>query len=207
MMARLGAVWLLSITALIALAADTRSGKILLSNVKTLTLRDGQYTSHRRLDPIPQLTCVGGNAAGIYTVDTMQCRNSGSEYGSEDVQWTCQASLPPEFKLGSTDVVCEGYDHPDDPYILKGSCGVEYRLILTAAGEEKYGRNSFERLYKRPNSHNIGEAFWTLVFWAIFTGMTALIILPCVELHADAPCSRDRNFHLRHLHQTQRPGK
>lgn len=37
---------------------------------------------------------------------------------------------------------CEGYDSPDDPYILKGSCGVEYRLILTSLGEEKYGARS-----------------------------------------------------------------
>jgi len=42
--------------------------------------------------------------------------------------------------LGATDVICEGYDSPEDPYILKGSCGVEYRLVLTDAGERKYGQ-------------------------------------------------------------------
>lgn len=119
-------------------AWNKKNDAVRLSKVKTLTLRDGAETSHRRVEPIPQLTCVGGNAKGLYNVDVMRCTNSGAEYGDEDIQWTCKASLPPEFKLGSTDVICEGYDNSDDPYILKGSCGVEYRLILTPAGEEKY---------------------------------------------------------------------
>jgi len=82
---------------------------------------------------------VGGNARGLYDVDVMRCTNSGADYDEDNVQWTCKAALPPEFKLGATDVMCEGYDSPDDPYILKGSCGVEYRLVLTEAGEKKYG--------------------------------------------------------------------
>lgn len=112
---------------------------VLLSTVKALTLRDGAMTTHRRVDALPQLTCIGGNAKGLYTVDRMRCTNSGHEYDAEDIQWTCKADLPMEFKLGGTDVICEGYDSPEDPYVLKGSCAVEYRLILTKAGEEKYG--------------------------------------------------------------------
>ena len=87
---------------------------------------------------LPQLACVGGSAKGLYNVDVMRCENAGSEYDAEDVQWTCRASLPADFKLGSTDVICEGYDDPDDPYVLKGSCGVEYRLILTDQGEVRH---------------------------------------------------------------------
>ncbi|ELR16590.1 uncharacterized protein ACA1_087850, partial [Acanthamoeba castellanii str. Neff] len=33
-----------------------------------------------------------------------------------------------DYKMGRIEVVCEGYDYPDDPYILKGSCGLEYRV-------------------------------------------------------------------------------
>ncbi|GAB7347820.1 hypothetical protein MBLNU459_g5357t1 [Dothideomycetes sp. NU459] len=104
-----------------AAARKQPSNSVLLSNVKTLTLRKDAQTSARRVAAIPQL------------------KNAGSDYDENNVQWTCQASLPPEFKLGSTDVICEGYDSPDDPYILKGSCGVEYRLVLTEQGEAKYG--------------------------------------------------------------------
>lgn len=133
----------LFITALLSVGSFARTKKdtsaVLLSKVRSLTLRDGHETSHRRVPALPQLNCVGGNAQGLYNVEEMRCKNSGSQYDAEDVQWTCQASLPPEFKLGSTEVICEGYDSPDDPYILKGSCGVEYRLVLTDIGEAKYG--------------------------------------------------------------------
>ena len=34
------------------------------------------------------------------------------------------AELSAEVKFGKINVLCEGYDYPDDPYILRGSCGV-----------------------------------------------------------------------------------
>lgn len=110
-------------------AKSKADSAVLLSNVKTLTLYGDKKTSHRRVFPIPQLTCVGGDGCKHYKVDLMRCQNAGSEYDAEDVQWTCSASLPSEFKLGSTEVICEGYDNADDPWILKGSCGVEYRSV------------------------------------------------------------------------------
>jgi hypothetical protein len=121
-------------------ALRSSQDKIKLSNVQSLTLRSGLKTSHRRVAAVPQLKCIGGSAKGLYEIDVMRCKNSGSDYSSEDIQWTCTASLPDEFKLGSTDVICEGYDSADDPYVLKGSCGVEYRLVLTSKGEEKFGK-------------------------------------------------------------------
>ena len=51
----------------------------------------------------------------------MQCKNMGGSYGAEDIQWTCSAEVPDEFKLGRTEVVCEGYSSPDDQYVLKGA--------------------------------------------------------------------------------------
>jgi len=111
---------------------------ILLSNVKSLTLRAGAKTSHRRVSAIPQLTCQGPGCKH-HTVEIMRCQNMGSDYEEEDVQWSCTANLPDDFKLGATEVACEGYKGPDDPAVLKGSCGVTYRLLLTEKGEEKYG--------------------------------------------------------------------
>lgn len=110
----------------------------------------------------------------------MRCTNAGAEYAPEDVQWTCQASLPSEFKLGSTEVVCEGYDSPEDPFVLKGSCGVEYRLVLTDVGEEKYGQRfdygarSGSR-EARGGEGGVGEKLFTFVFWAIFLGECACV--------------------------------
>lgn len=123
-----------------SLTTARSSSAILLRNVKHLTLRAGHQTSARRTSPIPQLRCVGGNArAHSGVVESMRCTNIGSAYDGDDVQWTCTASLPAEFKLGGTEVLCEGYSGPTDPYVLKGSCGVEYRLVLTERGEERFG--------------------------------------------------------------------
>ncbi|KAI0017324.1 hypothetical protein F4780DRAFT_611614 [Xylariomycetidae sp. FL0641] len=112
---------------------------ILLSDVESLTLRAGAKTKARRVSAIPQLRCVSDpKICALHEVDVMRCANQGAGYDAEDVQWSCAASLPPELKLGATDVLCEGYAGPDDPFVLKGSCGVEYRLLLTEAGEHRF---------------------------------------------------------------------
>ncbi|SMR56917.1 unnamed protein product [Zymoseptoria tritici ST99CH_1E4] len=160
------------------------SSKILLSKVKSLTLRSSALTTSRRVPPVPQLTCVGGNAQGLYDVDVMSCKNNGQGYDSEDIHWVCQASLPPEFKLGATDVVCEGYDSAEDPWVLKGSCAVEYRLVLTPLGEEKYKSHlgsswrSPSSSYHSPSSSSGGlsDSISTFIFWLFFLGVAGLII-------------------------------
>ncbi|KAF2790814.1 DUF1183-domain-containing protein [Melanomma pulvis-pyrius CBS 109.77] len=170
---------LLTTTTLFDGALALRSGnKIKLSNVQSLTLRSGLKTSHRRVPAMPQLSCVGGSARGLYEVDVMRCKNAGYDYNEEDIQWTCTATLPEEFKLGSTEVICEGYDSPDDPYVLKGSCGVEYRLVLTSKGEEKYPGK------KRPShgdddgahySKTAGEKIAAALFWIVFISVALWI--------------------------------
>jgi hypothetical protein len=111
----------------------------------------------------------------------IRCKNSGSDYNEEDIQWTCTASLPEEFKLGSTDVICEGYDFPDDPYILKGSCGVEYRLVLTEKGEQKYGKKKGwfgdgEEGGGASEPKTFGEQIAAALFWMVFIGVALYIV-------------------------------
>jgi hypothetical protein len=174
-------------TALLALATipsstharKTPSDAVLLSNIKTLTLHGGRQTTSRRGPSVPQLECVGGNAKGLHEVDVMRCTNAGSDYSLDDVQWTCTASLPEEFKLGSTEVVCEGYASSEDPYVLKGSCGVEYRLILTEVGERKFGEREDYGKKEYGNGRGqgkggVGETLFTVVFWVIFLGESYL---------------------------------
>ena len=97
----------------------------------------------------------------------MRCKNQGSDYDDDNVQWTCTAALPAEFKLGSTDVICEGYDSSSDPYILKGSCGVEYRLVLTDSGEEKYGKSKGSSINIDSQVSNLPA----ILFWILFAGV------------------------------------
>lgn len=122
-----------------------------------------------------QLKCIGGNAKGLYEVDLMRCKNQGSDYDEENVQWTCSASLPSEFKLGSTDVICEGFTSSNDPYVLKGSCGVEYRLILTAAGEERYGRESRKKWESNYEGNGRSSFFIAIIFWCLFISVLGWI--------------------------------
>ena len=47
-------------------------------------------------------------------------------------------------------MLCEGYDYPEDPYILAGSCGLEYTLELTQQGRDKQktgGSSSYQSNY------------------------------------------------------------
>ena len=152
----------------------TSSDAILLSNVKTLTLRKDLKTTHNRVSAVPQLKCIGGNAADLYQIDVMRCKNQGADYDDENIQWTCTANLPSEFKLGSTDVICEGFSSSDDPYVLKGSCGVEYRLLLTEVGEEKYGMGGGNVWSGYKGS---GYINWpAIIFWGMFIGVVGWMI-------------------------------
>ncbi|PPQ67518.1 hypothetical protein CVT25_006059 [Psilocybe cyanescens] len=42
---------------------------------------------------------------------------------------TCEADLPDSLRFGRVQVSCEGWSKPGDPYVLKGSCSLEYRLV------------------------------------------------------------------------------
>ncbi|RDL39307.1 uncharacterized protein BP5553_03647 [Venustampulla echinocandica] len=156
---------------------------ILLSNVKSLTLRADAKTAHRRVSAIQQLSCKGPGCK-YFTVDVMRCTNQGADYSAEDIQWSCTANIPEEFKLGSTDVICEGYANRDDDFVLKGSCGVEYRLLLTEKGEEKYGRKtSFD--FGDKGGRSWGSNLFMLV-WVLMLSFIVLIWLyRCV--YGDVP--------------------
>ncbi|KAK4204369.1 store-operated calcium entry-associated regulatory factor [Triangularia verruculosa] len=122
-------------------AAAKPPNAILLSQVRSLTLKSTSLTTSRRVSPIPQLKCAGPSplcSLPSASITTMRCTNTGSSYTSEDIEWSCAASLPSTLRLDRTEVICEGYDSPDDPYVLKGSCGVEYTLQLTDEGRERY---------------------------------------------------------------------
>ncbi|KAK5102216.1 hypothetical protein LTR70_004519 [Exophiala xenobiotica] len=156
---------------------------ILLSNVESLTFRNGKMTTARRVSPVQQLNCVGPkNVCKTYNVDVMRCTNEGTDYDAENIQWACRADLPEEFKLGSTDVSCEGYASSDDPYVLKGSCGVDYRLLLTDKGEEQFGsgrRGSNPFTGDAGNSE--GSTVARVIFFVIFGGVLFTIIFKMLQ--------------------------
>ena len=110
--------------------------KTLLKDVDTITLHRGHKTTGRRSAPVPQMTCVGAGCR-ISQPSTAQCHNKGTD--GNDVQWECVAELDYKYKFGKIEVLCEGYEYPTDPYILTGSCGLEYTIEYT---EKKHKENS-----------------------------------------------------------------
>ncbi|XP_038837678.1 store-operated calcium entry-associated regulatory factor-like [Salvelinus namaycush] len=112
-------------------------GSVLLRDVQVLTLYKGKYTTARRSSAVPQLQCVGGSAGcGSFIPDVVQCKNKG--WDGVDAQWECKTDMDNAYKFGQIEVSCEGFNHPDDSYILKGSCGLEYSLELTEEGKRRH---------------------------------------------------------------------
>eukprot|EP00013_Stygamoeba_regulata_P014522 CAMPEP_0177687414 /NCGR_PEP_ID=MMETSP0447-20121125/34120_1 /TAXON_ID=0 /ORGANISM="Stygamoeba regulata, Strain BSH-02190019" /LENGTH=294 /DNA_ID=CAMNT_0019197663 /DNA_START=65 /DNA_END=946 /DNA_ORIENTATION=- len=127
-------VLILSIAS-IAHVAHADSPKVRLTDVKALVFRRGALTTGRRSAPVQQLTCVGGNACHV-VLDSVMCQNVGDD--GFDVTWKCQADMESKYRFGKVTVTCEGYDHPDDPFILRGSCGLEYELHSSDQGYHSY---------------------------------------------------------------------
>jgi len=118
-----------------------------LKNVDVLTLYAGRMTTGRRSAPVPQLECMGGSAGCSAFVPTVvQCYNRGTD--GQDIQWECKADMEMKYKFGQIQVTCEGFDYPDDPYVLAGSCGLEYTI-------DRVGSSSSY------SSNTGGTSFWS----------------------------------------------
>ncbi len=78
----------------------------------------------------PQMQCKGDLCARECQPTSITC------YQSVNEEWKCfnDTLLPIEgMKMGNVYVVCEPYYSSDDPYILEGSCFVEYELIFSVS--------------------------------------------------------------------------
>ncbi|BGP20680.1 hypothetical protein JCM10213_001073 [Rhodosporidiobolus nylandii] len=109
----------------------TRSQRIPLSSLTALTLHSSRRTTGRRTSPVPQLTCEG-KACRQFQPDVVQCVKVGED-GAGGLEWKCEANLPQGMRFGEVEVGCEGWDGPNDPYILHGSCGLTYSLVRSSS--------------------------------------------------------------------------
>lgn len=129
-------VGLLLLLFVLAVAAQDR---VLLRDVQSITATRGMMTRHRRVAAVPQMACTGSHC--MHEPSAIRCKNDG--WDGRDVQWTCSAELPSSIRLDKVEVLCEGYDYPEDPYILAGSCGVEYSLKHVAAPQKVHEAVSY----------------------------------------------------------------
>lgn len=98
------------------------------------------------------------------------------------------------YRFGSVEVICEGYDYPDDPYILKGSCGLEYTLELTKEGHNRQS-NSYNHDYgygAGSNNYNSGYNYSSKNKWSgmgdlIVFGVVCLVIYALYKTCIDTP--------------------
>jgi hypothetical protein len=81
----------------------------------------------------PQMSCRGPycDESYNYNVNSIQCKNTG--FDGSDVNWRCTAYIDNkspkyDYTVNNFQVMCKGYNYPNDPYILHGSCSVEYTV-------------------------------------------------------------------------------
>lgn len=133
-------------------------------------------TTARRTSAIPQLACLG-KACALYQPEAVQCVNTGGT--GVDINWKCEADLPSALRFGRISVGCEGWSRSGGPYVLKGSCGLEYRLIQVP---NQYNAN-----------HDYGTSSWysfkgwsamDILYYALWIGILAwilwAILSPCI---------------------------
>ncbi|PFX20863.1 Store-operated calcium entry-associated regulatory factor [Stylophora pistillata] len=177
--------------------------KIRLTDVNVITLHQGKMTNSRRSHPVPQLKCVGGSAGcSAFTPSVVQCYNRGSD--GYDVQWECKTDMDSQYKFGEVAVSCEGYDYRDDPYILKGSCGLEYTIDVVSSGgyydhnnyHSGHRDNSYPNYY-RHNYHSRHSGGWlsTIITWGVIAWIVYYIYQRLTQSQAQPPPPGGHNTH------------
>ena len=145
--------YLIGVVVVICLATVTtgQSNRVKFHDLGQQTFRLGYMTNARRSSPIPQITCISGYGKPDCSKGPSEITCSIVEkFGNSDAIWKCTSVLGSAYKISKYDVSCEGYDYPDDPYILDKSCGVEYVLDLTPEGERLLREaNAREAEYKQ----------------------------------------------------------
>ncbi|CAI7847653.1 unnamed protein product [Closterium sp. NIES-54] len=155
---------------------------VLLEEVKALTLRKGAMTTARRVAAVPQLSCLSGCD---FQPDVVQCVNVGSD--GVAVQWRCEAELPSHLQFGLTQVSCEGFDYPDDPRILYGSCGLQYSLVPVPGSQKEKNKGwfkqqkkqHFHQQHQQQPEREKGSWLGRLLTWAIITYIAILALRSC----------------------------
>ena len=155
-----------------------------------LTLRAGAWTTGRRSSPVPQLQCVGGSGAGRgLEPSDVQCYNRGSD--GIGIQWQCKADLEATVNFGKIEVNCEGYDYPEDDFVLVGSCGLKYKLKLTMEGRTKLPAKTATE--QNSNSDIDGGEVVGLVILILIVVLLFCVIIPGLKYGRNRNRNRDRN--------------
>uniref|UniRef100_A0A090XB01 Store-operated calcium entry-associated regulatory factor n=1 Tax=Ixodes ricinus TaxID=34613 RepID=A0A090XB01_IXORI len=148
--------------------------KVKLSDVKTLTLSHGSY-DHRVGGLVPSHSCNAWVAVQAAPVFRQRCSATTRGVTALTSEWECKADLPKSLKFGHIEVACEGYDYPDDPYILQGSCGLEYKLERTG---HSYSEDSQSHSYYGQKGKS--SSFQNVLFLGVLCFIIYVIYKSCM---------------------------
>ncbi|KAJ7761541.1 DUF1183-domain-containing protein [Mycena maculata] len=142
-----------------------------LASIPALTFYKDSLTESRRTKAIPQLICVG-EPCHLYTPEVVRCKSLGGS-GTE-IDWKCEADLPESLRFGRVEVSCEGWSQAGDPFVLKGSCSLEYRLVQIPGSL----RNTESDNPLGSKSFDVASEIFTLI-WLAFMAIILYSFLEC----------------------------
>jgi len=138
--------------------------RVYLPGAGSLTFTKNKVTSYRLSSPVPKLTCIPAEnihdfyfslyVCEKYGPSVVQCKNTGLDDDDQPI-WKCEGDMIDLFSFGQTTISCEGFEGPNDPYILADSCSLEYKLILSDKGHRHFSKKpALPRLGYQPNYYN-----------------------------------------------------
>ena len=136
-----------------------------IKDVEVLTLQADKMTTGRRASPVLQQVCTGPRYLCKNRPETIQCTNTG--WDGLDANWECKGELENGVKFGKLNVQCEGYEYPDDPNILAGSCGLEYTLDTTS----DYIRRDYVKTTGEGDDSVLGSILIFLIIFGLISCM------------------------------------
>lgn len=140
--------------------------RVELSKIRSLTFYKDELTTARRTAPLSQLNCLG-KPCRFFQPEAIRCINTGGE--GTNIDWKCEADLPEALRFGKVEVNCEGFSRPGDPFILKGSCALDYRLVQVPDALRNGGTDS-------PEFEDKSYDTSTIIFWVIWIAVLLFIL-------------------------------
>ncbi|EGF97159.1 uncharacterized protein MELLADRAFT_114546 [Melampsora larici-populina 98AG31] len=132
----------------------------LFSTIEFIEFQEDEITNFRRIHPRYQLNCLG-EFCDEYGFERVECTrkkeihlqdhqgNPNQTEFNQNSHWTCFAlytnldDLEEKVLLEDDQVQfdCEGWRHDDDPYILQGSCSLNYTFASDKAIQKQTLQN------------------------------------------------------------------
>lgn len=107
----------------------------------------------------------------------------------QDVQWKCEAELDDDVAFESVNVDCEGFNNPNDPFVLEGSCALQYKLKFTKRFYEKFDERNEKLKEARAARGDVDEEGADGFKYLLLLAGIALFIVWCTNRPKKTPAT------------------